>query len=527
MPRRFSESMTVQELLSAVHELGVEVQSGDDIRSVIQTEVKNINRSDFFIIDSAASVQNKLIDISGSILSNESGITDGTQITVLFVYGAPEGVTLSITTPSVNIPVYNYGSNSSYPAITPNMVFRLKYDNSDQSAPCWRVMWTSEKELPNTGIVSGSYGPLANSSLNFGDTFTVPKITADSKGRLTAAANQTYTLPAKPIIESSDLPSSGVTAGSYGPNANVAPNFGETFTVPQITVDTKGRVTAASVRTITIPTAETMAETVESITSSMALDFGNTIHVTNEFPIIAMHNSELVKGTIPEASHWLSFVFGDSSGSTENQDRSAVFESCVDKNGTSSLIFKAYKWETATDITTTLGVYYPLTGGPYAIAPTPPNAADNSTKIATTAWVTTFVANYNTADPSDERIKTDIVPVSNDLLNAWEHVNFYQFKIKTDNQDKVHNGVIAQRVEQALADKDIDANQFAFFRHDTWDAEQDKEAGDSYSIKYTEALCIEAAYMRKRLAEEVAYRKQLEDRVNHLEQQLALVLSKM
>lgn len=49
------------------------------------------------------------------------------------------------------------------------------------------------------------------------------------------------------------LASSGVTAGSYGPSANASPSAGGTFSVPYVTVDAKGRVTAASTKTITLP----------------------------------------------------------------------------------------------------------------------------------------------------------------------------------------------------------------------------------------------------------------------------------
>ena len=49
------------------------------------------------------------------------------------------------------------------------------------------------------------------------------------------------------------LANSGVTASSYGPSANVSATHGGTFKVPYITVDAKGRLTAASTKTITLP----------------------------------------------------------------------------------------------------------------------------------------------------------------------------------------------------------------------------------------------------------------------------------
>lgn len=52
------------------------------------------------------------------------------------------------------------------------------------------------------------------------------------------------------------LATSGVTATSYGPSADAKPGYGETFSVPYITVDNKGRITKASTQTITIPATD-------------------------------------------------------------------------------------------------------------------------------------------------------------------------------------------------------------------------------------------------------------------------------
>lgn len=50
-----------------------------------------------------------------------------------------------------------------------------------------------------------------------------------------------------------DLVDTGVTASSYGPSANASPAHGGSFSVPYFTVDAEGRLTAASTKTITLP----------------------------------------------------------------------------------------------------------------------------------------------------------------------------------------------------------------------------------------------------------------------------------
>ena len=50
--------------------------------------------------------------------------------------------------------------------------------------------------LDSTGVTAAAYGPAANATLKHSGTFTVPQVTVDAKGRVTAAATRTYTLPA-------------------------------------------------------------------------------------------------------------------------------------------------------------------------------------------------------------------------------------------------------------------------------------------------------------------------------------------
>lgn len=53
--------------------------------------------------------------------------------------------------------------------------------------------------------------------------------------------------------------------GSFGPSSNVSPAHGGNFRVPYITVDKYGRVTSASTRTITLPSAGSSAGTIYSM----------------------------------------------------------------------------------------------------------------------------------------------------------------------------------------------------------------------------------------------------------------------
>ena len=78
------------------------------------------------------------------------------------------------------------------------------------------------------------------------------------------------------------LATSGATAGSYGPSANATPAYGATFNVPYITVDNKGRVTAASTKTVKIPASDNTDTKVTSVNNhySPTADSGSELTAT-------------------------------------------------------------------------------------------------------------------------------------------------------------------------------------------------------------------------------------------------------
>lgn len=149
-------------------------------------------------------------------------------------------------------------------------------------------------------------------------------------------------------------------------------------------------------------------------------------------------------------------------------------------------------------------------------------------------WKDVWASN-NTIQTSDARLKTTPEFISDEVLDAWEFVEFYKFKMleavesKGIKNARFHSGVIAQQIQEIFQSKNININEYGFFCYNEWEAKEaeydsegnlDKEAtpaGDEYSVRYGEILCVEAAYQRRK-------NKILEKRILDLETQLASVL---
>ncbi|GHT01799.1 hypothetical protein AGMMS49525_03580 [Bacteroidia bacterium] len=114
--------------------------------------------------------------------------------------------------------------------------------------------------LKNSGVTSGAYGETAAQSPPWGGTFSVPSFTVDANGRVTLAGSHTVkiqdSIPVtrfSGIIADRSLANVG-TSNGYGPNYDLTLLYGGTFSVPYIYTDVKGRVAAASTKTMTLPT---------------------------------------------------------------------------------------------------------------------------------------------------------------------------------------------------------------------------------------------------------------------------------
>lgn len=165
---------------------------------------------------------------------------------------------------------------------------------------------------------------------------------------------------------------------------------------------------------------------------------------------------------------------------------------------------------------------------------------DNTASLGDSSnkW-TTLYATTGTINTSDRRCKSDIQDYTDEFLDAWGDINWCTFKFndsikqKGEENARTHAGIIAQDVISAFEKYGIEPEKYSFFCHDDieqTEENQDDELKDIYSIRYSEALSIEAAYQRRRanrLEKQVEYikerNKNLEERLMKLEQ---IILSK-
>lgn len=168
-----------------------------------------------------------------------------------------------------------------------------------------------------------------------------------------------------------------------------------------------------------------------------------------------------------------------------------------------------------------------------------PNA-DNSYYLgySSSRWKQLY-AGTTTISTSDERLKDNISAVPDAVLDAWGDVNWSQFQFRDSIAEKgtgkarLHNGLVAQRIDAAFKAHGQDASRYGLFCYDEWEAtpeekdeqgnvtEEGRPAGNIYSLRYEEALAMEAAYQRRRADRAEARISALERRLDEMEAVLA------
>ena len=166
-------------------------------------------------------------------------------------------------------------------------------------------------------------------------------------------------------------------------------------------------------------------------------------------------------------------------------------------------------------------------------------ASDNATYLgyANSRWKVVYAAT-GTINTSDSRLKNSIKDIDDKLLNAWENIEPKQYKFNDATESKgeqarFHTGYIAQDIEKACNDNNIDAARYGLFCYDSWEEEpeitedvevekdgvkttekrivqQKREKGDMYALRYEEALVVECMYLRRCIARLTARIEELE-----------------
>lgn len=135
---------------------------------------------------------------------------------------------------------------------------------------------------------------------------------------------------------------------------------------------------------------------------------------------------------------------------------------------------------------------------------------------------------------SDQRLKQQITKIDDKLLDAWEDVELSQFKyndaVEQKGKDKarLHTGYVVQQIDTACKSHNVDISEYGLFCHEEYAEETEEaeveqkdgtkskerkvihEADEHYSLRYTEALVVECAYLRKQI-------KELKERLEKLE----------
>lgn len=141
---------------------------------------------------------------------------------------------------------------------------------------------------------------------------------------------------------------------------------------------------------------------------------------------------------------------------------------------------------------------------------------------------------------SDERVKADFSCMPDNVLDAWGDVQWSRFKFLAAKEIKGesarwHTGLVAQRVKQVFEENGLDACEYGILCHEQWEDEfEEREdgsrvlvraAGEMWTIRYEEALAMEAIYQRRRADRMVARISEMERRLNEMESVLASLIA--
>lgn len=291
---------------------------------------------------------------------------------------------------------------------------------------------------------------------------------------------------------------------------------------------------AASDSSTRVPTTAWVRSNV--VMSSGNQEIGGSLNLKKANPYLNFVETDWKKGTPQSSGTSYAGIIFAGSDSVHGGDIYFHYE----QNRDSYLDFIVHKMNSASD-TASFSIFQEFqAGGTMAFYPSDSNVQLGYGNSGN-RWKQLF-ATTTTISTSDERLKTSITDVPDEVLDAWGDVNWKQFQMRDAVEKKganarLHNGLIAQRIDEVFKAHGLDASRYGLFCHDEWEERpegcdkdgnvirQAEPAGDMYSLRYEEALCMEAAYQRRRADRMVARISEMERRLNEMEAVLASLIA--
>ena len=144
----------------------------------------------------------------------------------------------------------------------------------------------------------------------------------------------------------------------------------------------------------------------------------------------------------------------------------------------------------------------------------------------------------STISTSDSRLKNSVKDIDDKLLDAWGNIEPKQYKFndateKKGEKARYHTGYLAQDIQAECEKQGVNASDYGLFCYDEWEEQEEvseeietekdgkivkekrviqprREKGNSYALRYEEALVVECKYLRRCIARLTARIEELE-----------------